>query len=58
MPKPQVPDVRCRVKGCWCVAVHDVCGPIPSSNFRSLKDIFFGFIILEKFPFGKATTLL
>ena len=73
MPKPQVPDVRCKVKGCWCVAVfHDVCGQIPSrlvisryqttypgsSNFRSMKDIFFGFIILEKFPCGKPTTLL
>ena len=59
MPKPQVPDVRCKVKGCRCVAVfHDVCGPIPSLNFRSLKDMFFGFIILEKLRFGKSTTLL
>ena len=31
MPNPQVPDVRCKVEGCWCVAVfRDVCGPIPS----------------------------
>ena len=54
MPKLQLSDVRCKVKGCWCVAVfHDVCGPIPSSNFRSLKDIFLVLSFLKSFRLEK-----
>ena len=72
MPKLQVPDVRCKVEGCWCVAVfRDVCGPIPSKLVISRYHVswilkfskpegffFFGFIILENFLFGKSAALL
>ena len=64
MPKPQVPDVRCRVKGCWCPMMlvgrfradlqwAEVATMYPQ-GFRSLKEIttcfpwFFGFIIFLK----------
>ena len=76
MPKLQVPDLRCKVKGCWSVcsmmfvgrfwadlyyfviSCHHVSSRFSKREGNHKLFLFSMFIVPEKCPFGKSSTLL